>query len=158
MVYCILYDIKYYIECIYNKYKDEKINVSKNIEDIKWLYTYYLLQNGEKTKSDEIIEKIIKEKYSSNKKRKIIEKECLDLDSINFSRKLMINTYQKEKNERKICKILIQDSRREVLVKCVKYMILSKYLKINLNLKIKRIYEWNKKRVMKNNTIKEILI
>ena len=135
MVYCVIYNMDYFIEKLYEtKLKKDIFDMQEKID---FIYLYYLEQKGQTNL--ELMQKLL-EKYKSNKS---INKEIKNLKEIKLERKIMIDEYKKQKYDFVILKMSELEKRLEILALCFKYKILIKYLKIENNEKIDKLIHWN---------------
>lgn len=145
MIYCMLYDMQYFIEIMH------KEQINKFQDKIDFIYLYYLEKNN---KEDIEIKNMILEKYKNNNKK--IIKEIKTLNSINFNRKLIKYDHRK-KEDIVIKKFMEIDQRLNIIAECMKYKLLIKYLKLENNSKIDRILKWNISLVKRAHTIENKL-
>lgn len=145
MIYCVLYDMQYFIEII--RKEQMKFDFFKVQDKINFIYLYYLDENN---REDRELKNNIIEKYS-NKNKEII-KDIKTLNTINFNRKLI--TYDHGKKEDIVIKKSMEISQRlSIIAECMKYKFLIKYLNLEDNSKIDRILKWNISVVKKTHTI-----
>lgn len=153
MLYCIIYDMSYYVELIYNEHtKDIPTELEENLN---LLYFYYLVKNN---KDYSMIKEKLIEKYKKENKKSLV-KEVKSLLLVNVIRKDIVKGLKKDKPDdvkrfhsvRFIC---------DIILNCLRYKFLIDNLEIENNEKIDRILNWNLIKMKKYSTIenKELLM
>lgn len=150
MIYCIFYDMSYFVEYIY------KENIKNNTLEVQYkiniLYLYYL----EKNHKDNIkLKNEILEQYKKQKlKRRQVTKEIQKLNLINFDRKII--KYNNKKQENIVIKKFLElQQRLDIIACCIEYKFLIDNLNFENNIKIDRILNWNIFLIKKYNTIED---
>ena len=150
MIYCMIYDIPYFVEYIYKK--NTQNNILKEQEQINILYLYYLEKNN---KEDINLKNKILEKYTKGKiEKRRVTKEIQKLRLINFDRKIIKYNNKKQENI-VIKKFLESQNRLNIIACCIKYKFLINNLNLKDNKKIDRILNWNIFLIKKYNSIED---
>ncbi len=148
MIYSVIYDVPYFVE------KIQKINTKKDIlnskEGLDFIYLYYLEKNN---KEDIKLKNEILKKYKNKKKK--INKEIQTLKLINFDRKVIKYNHRKE-NYKVVKRFVEIEERIDIILECMKYKILIKYLNLESNSKIDRILNWNITLIKKYDNLKDM--
>ena len=148
MIYSVIYDVPYFVE------KIQKINTKKDIlnskEGLDFIYLYYLEKNN---KEDIKLKNEILKKYKNKKKK--INKEIQTLKLINFDRKVIKYNHRKE-NYKVVKRFAEIEERIDIILECMKYKILIKYLNLESNSKIDRILNWNITLIKKYDNLKDM--
>ena len=150
MIYCMIYDIPYFVEYIYKE--NTQNNILKEQEQINILYLYYLEKNN---KEDINLKNKILEKYTKGKiEKRRVTKEIQKLRLINFDRKIIKYNNKKQENI-VIKKFLESQNRLNIIACCIKYKFLINNLNLKDNKKIDRILNWNIFLIKKYNSIED---
>ena len=150
MIYCMIYDIPYFVEQIYKE--NIQNNVLKEQEKINILYLYYLERNNKE--NIELKNKILKKYTNGKSEKRKVTKEIQKLSLINFDRKIIKYNNKKEKNI-VIKKFLELQNRIDMIACCIEYKFLINNLNLKDNKKIDRILNWNIFLIKKHNTIED---